>query len=65
VWAGRLTGDLRWALAAALYLAATSAAFGEHLLYQSHQDLAYWGVLALLTLLTAVVPYGARTRAID
>ncbi|MEV4060620.1 hypothetical protein [Nonomuraea dietziae] len=65
VWAGRLTGDLRWALAAALYLAATSAAFGEHLLHQSRQDLAYWGVLALFTLLAAVVPYGARTRAID
>ncbi|MGW5681075.1 hypothetical protein [Nonomuraea sp. NPDC003754] len=63
VWAGRLTGDLRWALAAALYLVAGSAAFAQHLMDQSRQDLAYWGLLAFLTLVAAVAPRGSRMRA--
>ncbi|MEU7895702.1 hypothetical protein AB0B45_22960 [Nonomuraea sp. NPDC049152] len=65
VWAGRLTGDQRWALAAALYLVATSAAVGEHLNVQPRQNLAYWGLLAFLTLVAALVPHGSRTRAFD
>ncbi|MFD1940489.1 hypothetical protein ACFSKW_54440 [Nonomuraea mangrovi] len=65
VWAGRMTGDRRWALAAALYLVAGSTAFGEHLVDQSRQNLAYWGLLAFLTLVAAVAPRGSRTRAFD
>ncbi|MFE3448451.1 hypothetical protein ACFXJ8_05900 [Nonomuraea sp. NPDC059194] len=64
-WAGRLTGDQRWALAAALHLVAVSAAVGEHLIDQSRQNLAYWGLLAFLTLVAVVVPRGSRTRAFD
>ncbi|MEU4545355.1 hypothetical protein [Nonomuraea dietziae] len=64
-WAGRTTGDPRWALAAAIYLVARSAALSENLPFQSRQNLAYWGLLAFLTLVAALVPHGSRTRALD
>ncbi|MDP9848408.1 hypothetical protein [Streptosporangium lutulentum] len=64
IWAGRMAGDLRWALASTIYLLAVSVSFGESLGYLSTQDVAYWGLLVLLTLFTAAVPYGRRRHAL-
>ncbi|WP_406319456.1 hypothetical protein OHA77_19430 [Streptosporangium sp. NBC_01639] len=64
VWAGHLARDPRWALASAIYLLAVSVAFAESLPYLSRRDVAYWALLAFLTLATAVVPYGRRRRAL-
>ena len=50
IWAGQVTGDPRWALASAIYLLAVSVSFGESLGHLSTQDVAYWGLLVLLTL---------------
>ncbi|GLX00495.1 hypothetical protein [Microtetraspora sp. NBRC 16547] len=64
VWAARLAGDPRWALAAALYLLVVSTQLGEHLAMLTPQHLAYWGLLVLLTALAALVPYGGRRRVL-
>ncbi|NRQ34125.1 hypothetical protein HII36_20035 [Nonomuraea sp. NN258] len=64
-WAARLTRDPRWAPAAALYLAATSAQLVEHLGELTHQHLAYWGLLAVMTAAPALLPLGRRRRVPD
>ncbi|GAA3096631.1 hypothetical protein [Streptosporangium carneum] len=65
VWAARTARDLRWALAAVVYLLAVSVQLGEHLAELTRQHLAYWGLLVFLTALTALVPYGHRRRVPD
>ncbi|WP_433424299.1 hypothetical protein ACQP1V_17755 [Microtetraspora malaysiensis] len=64
VWAARVAGDPRWALAAALYLLVVSDQLGEHFAVLTRQHLAYWGLLALLTALAAFVPHSGRRRVL-
>ncbi|WP_433247649.1 hypothetical protein ACQPYK_47405 [Streptosporangium sp. CA-135522] len=64
IWAGRLSRDPRWALASATYLAAVSVSFAENIDNLSRQGVAYWGLLAFLTLAAVAVPYGYRRHAL-
>jgi hypothetical protein len=63
IWAGRTARDHRWALASAFYLLMVSAQFAEHLTELTRQHLAYWGLLAFLTVAAAFVPHGRRHRS--
>ncbi|MFC7648092.1 hypothetical protein ACFQX6_52205 [Streptosporangium lutulentum] len=65
VYAGRLTCDLRWALGAWLYLLAVSATLAQNAEGLTRQHVAYWGLLALLAVTAALVPYGFRRRALN
>lgn len=60
IWAGRTAQDPRWALAAVPYLALTCVSVGQHGSFLSDQHLAYLGLLAVLTVMAAAVPYRHR-----
>ncbi|NRQ40389.1 hypothetical protein HII36_52515 [Nonomuraea sp. NN258] len=67
VVAAYLTRDLRWGLAAAIYLLVASIELAPHA-YESalsRQHLAYWGLLVLLTLGTVAMPYRQRRHCLD
>ncbi|MEV2267645.1 hypothetical protein [Nonomuraea africana] len=61
-YAGHLTADPRWAIAAAAYLLPTSAVLAENHQLLQRQDLAHWGLLVLFTSIAAAVPFRARRR---
>ncbi|GAA3118832.1 hypothetical protein GCM10020001_043640 [Nonomuraea salmonea] len=64
-WAGYLTRDHRWALAAGIYLAVTSGDLVVHASELTGQHLAYWGVLAVLALWAAGTPLRQRRHCLD
>ncbi|MEV4221791.1 hypothetical protein [Nonomuraea sp. NPDC049725] len=64
VYAGRLTRDGRWAIAASVYLLPATAVLGEHLSLASRQEIAHWALLAVLTAASAVAPATARRRLV-
>ncbi|WP_327089408.1 hypothetical protein OIE66_01930 [Nonomuraea sp. NBC_01738] len=61
-YAGHLTGDARWALAAGVYALPCCAILVENLLYISRQEVAHGMLIVLLALIAAAVPYRARRR---
>ncbi|MEU4699662.1 hypothetical protein [Nonomuraea dietziae] len=61
-YAGHLTADPRWAIAAGAYLLPASAVLAENHQFLQRQDLAHWGLLIVLTALAAAVPFRARRR---
>jgi len=64
ILAGRVTGDLRWAVAGGMYALVTLVHLVEnHARFPSH-DLSHWAVLALLALVSAAVPVRARRHAL-
>lgn len=65
IWAGRQARDPRWALSAFLYLATVVATVGQHEMVElTNQHLAYLGLLAFLTAVAIVIPYGYRRHAL-
>ncbi|MEV0145089.1 MULTISPECIES: hypothetical protein [unclassified Nonomuraea] len=60
-----LARDLRWALAAGLYLPVASGELILHLNGLTRQHTAYWGLLVLLTLVSALAPYRQRRHCLD
>ncbi|MGP3958213.1 hypothetical protein ACTWPT_19575 [Nonomuraea sp. 3N208] len=60
-----LARDHRWALASGVYLLVTSSGFVMHAEELTRQHLAYWGVLLLLTLASAVAPFRPRRHCLD
>ncbi|WP_433224099.1 hypothetical protein [Microtetraspora malaysiensis] len=65
VVAAYLARDLRWALASGIYLLVASSDLGSHADFLTRQHVAYWGVLVLLTLGAAIVPYRPRRHCLD
>jgi hypothetical protein len=63
-YAGHLTGDPRWAVAAGAYLLAASAVLAENFALLARQDLAHAGLLVVLTTVAAAVPFRARRRVL-
>ncbi|MFB4289148.1 hypothetical protein ACBI99_16015 [Nonomuraea sp. ATR24] len=63
-WAGRLTGDHRWAIAAGAYLLPALAILFENLAAQTRQDAVHWIVLLTLTLVAAAMPHRGRRHAV-
>ncbi|MFE3448445.1 hypothetical protein ACFXJ8_05870 [Nonomuraea sp. NPDC059194] len=67
-YAGQITADSRWAIAAGVYLVSATAVIYENgVVYQniatlSRQDIAHAALLVVLTLAAALVPYRARRR---
>ncbi|WP_431895685.1 hypothetical protein [Nonomuraea sp. bgisy101] len=63
--AGHLTADLRWAIAATVYLVPATAVLYENTESIEHitrQDIAHAALLVVLTIAAAAVPYRARRR---
>ncbi|MEW9533523.1 hypothetical protein [Microbispora sp. NPDC049125] len=61
-WAGHVSGDPRWAVAAGVYLVTQLAVPMENLSLLSRNGLAHWALLALLTVAATVAPYQSRRR---
>ncbi|MFI6484150.1 hypothetical protein ACIBH1_39935 [Nonomuraea sp. NPDC050663] len=64
VYAGHVTGDSRWGLAAALYLLPASAVLIETMATAGRQDVAHWALLLLLTGAATAVPLRARRHVL-
>ncbi|WP_049557249.1 hypothetical protein [Nonomuraea sp. SBT364] len=64
VYAGHVTRDGRWAVAAAAYFLPATADLGEHLSTASRQEIAHWGLLAVLTLGAAATPFATRRKLV-
>ncbi|GAA1309944.1 hypothetical protein Psi02_40810 [Planotetraspora silvatica] len=62
IWAGRLAGDPRWAVAAGTYLLTELTVLAENLSSSTRQDVAHFALLAFLTFAAIAVPYRARTQ---
>ncbi|WP_066943183.1 hypothetical protein [Microtetraspora fusca] len=60
-----LARDPRWSLASGIYLLVASGELGSHADTLTRQHVAYWGVLVLLTLGAAIVPYRPRRHCLD
>ncbi|WP_067180322.1 hypothetical protein [Microtetraspora niveoalba] len=65
VMAAWLARDPRWALASGIYLLVALGELGSHADALTRQYVAYWGVLVLLTLAAAIVPYRPRRHCLD
>ncbi|MFI6325379.1 hypothetical protein ACIBG8_48225 [Nonomuraea sp. NPDC050556] len=63
-YAGHLTADLRWAIAAGIYLLPASAVLAENIEMISRQDLAHAGLVIVLTMAAAAVPLRAGKRVL-
>lgn len=63
-YAGHLTADLRWAIAAGVYLLPASAVLAENIEMISRQDLAHAGLVIVLTTAAAAVPFRAGRRVL-
>ncbi|MEV1167221.1 hypothetical protein [Nonomuraea sp. NPDC049784] len=60
-----LARDHRWALASGIYLLVTSVELTTHAEALTRQHLAYWGLLAVLTLGAASAPFRHRRHCLD
>ncbi|MFG6195958.1 hypothetical protein [Nonomuraea sp. JJY05] len=60
-----LARDLRWALASGIYLLVRSVELTMNADQLTRQHLAYWGVLAVLALGAASVPFRRRRHCLD
>ncbi|MEV0195841.1 hypothetical protein [Nonomuraea sp. NPDC050691] len=60
-----LARDLRWALASGLYLLVASGELVLHAQELTRQHVAYWGLLAVLTLASTLTPYRQRRHCLD
>lgn len=61
-YAGHLTGDARWAVAAGVCLVPATAVLAENVELASRQGVAHAALLILLTATAAAVPFRARRR---
>ena len=64
IWAGHVTRDPRWAVAAVIYLIPICAVYAENLGAHSSQDVARLALLVFLTAFAAAVPYRARRHVL-
>jgi hypothetical protein len=64
VWAGHLAADPRWAVAAGVPLLSALVVFAENASSYGRQELSHLGLLALLAVLAAAVPFHARRHAL-
>ncbi|NUR87513.1 MAG: hypothetical protein HOY71_25815 [Nonomuraea sp.] len=63
-YAGHLTRDPRWAVAAVVYFLPATAVLGENLTAASRYQITHWALIAVLTLAAAAVPFSARRRVL-
>lgn len=63
-YAGHLTADPRWAVAAGAYALPTCVTLAENLTDVSRQEITHGALVILLTLITATAPFRARRRVL-
>jgi hypothetical protein len=64
IWAGRVTRDLRWAVASWTYLLVMLVPMAENPTWYARHDLSHWALLTLLAVAAAAVPLRARRHVL-